>query len=364
MNTSDSVESEGYNIVTCGRLTSTTMSSPILLLLSLVILSSLTTVYGAASFISTRNINLISRHSHLKSFLFTDGYIEVLREYTITGDSSTIQKESSHSLHYRIHNRMNLSSQKAAPILILHGGPGVPSDYLYPLVDVIPYRSLIFYDQLGSGRSPGPSSLDAYSIEKSLDDLELLIKNLNLKRFHIYGQSFGGILAFEYLKRIAERSKDDDDEVRVLSVIFSSAPNNVAQVEASANAIIEKLLEEDDDMPSLAERFRLQSQCRIPEKPQSLVDAYAHAGTIWRGTDVIKEWKAEKPSDASKRMPSALIMRGEHDFVSENCIQGWKEVFNHAYVRMKVLEGCSHHGLLEFPEQYGDTVDSFFAEYD
>lgn len=360
MNTGDSVETEGWHS-TGSRLTSTTIASPILLLLSLVILSSLTTVYGAASFISPRNINLVSRHSHLKSF--TDGTIEVSRECTITGDSSSIQKESSHSLHYRIHNRMNLSSQKAAPILILHGGPGVPSDYLYPLVDVIPYRSLIFYDQLGSGRSPGPSSLDAYSIEKSLDDLELLIKKLNLRRFHLYGQSFGGILAFEYLKRIAERSKDDD-EVSVLSVIFSSSPNNVAQVEASANTIIGKLLEEDDDMSSLAERFRLQSQCRIPDKPQSLVDAYAHAGTIWRGTDVIKEWKAKKPSDGSKRMPSALVMRGEYDFVTEECVQGWKEVFNHACVRMKVLEGCSHHGLLEFPEQYGDTVDSFFAEYD
>jgi proline iminopeptidase len=360
MNTGDSIETESY-YGTGSRLTSTTMASPILLLLSLLILTSLTTVNGAASFISQRNNNIISRHSRLKSF--TDGTVDVSREYTITEDSSSLQKESSHSLHYRIHNRMNLSSQKAAPILILHGGPGVPSDYLYPLVDVIPYRSLIFYDQLGSGRSPGPSSLDAYSIEKSLDDLELLIKKLNLRRFHLYGQSFGGILAFEYLKRIAERSKDDD-EVSVLSVILSSSPNNVAQVEASANAIIEKLVEEDDDMSSLAERFRLQSQCRISEKPQPLVDAYAHAGTIWRGTDVIKEWRAEKPSDGSKRMPSLLVMRGEHDFVSEECVQGWKKVFNHAYVRMKVLEGCSHHGLLEFPEQYGETVDSFFAEYD
>lgn len=210
----------------------------------------------------------ISRHHNAAdSDSFQDGTIEVSREYTTDDSTSTSTATStttsSHSLHYRIHNQMRLSSQKSAPILILHGGPGVPSDYLYPLKNVIPYRSLVFYDQLGSGRSsPGPQSLNAYSIEKSLDDLELLIKTLGLRRFHLYGQSFGGILAFEYLKRISDRQHDDNngDRPECLSVILSSAPTIVEQVEASANSLINKLLEEDDDTSSLAERFRLQNQ--------------------------------------------------------------------------------------------------------
>jgi len=292
---------------------------------------------------------------------FQDGSIEVSREYSVIDSDS--EETSQHSLNYRIHNRMNLSSQKSAPIVVLHGGPGVPSDYLYPLKDVIPYRSIVFYDQLGSGRSPGPDIISAYSIEKSIDDLELLLKKLNLRRFHLYGQSFGGILAFEYLKRIAERKKNDD-EYKCLSVILSSSPPNVEQVEQTANKLIEKLLEEDDDQNTLAERFRENNQCRIKEKPQPLVNAYDHAGTIWRGTDVIKEWKAENPNDDASRMPSALILRGEYDFVDEECCQGWKDVFNHKFVRYKVLNDCSHHGLLENGSIYGDIVDSFFSEYD
>ena len=311
---------------------------------------------------------------------FQDGSIEVSRSYRSSTTSSnneqnddddamTSSTSSTHELHYRIHNRMNLSSQKAAPVLILHGGPGIPSDYLYPLTEVIPYRSLIFYDQLGCGRSPGPDSIDAYSIDQSIDDLELLIKKLNLRRFHLYGQSFGGILAFEYIKRMAERivNSDDDsnnDQPECLSVILSSAPYCVETVEASANKLIEDLLEEDDDTSTIAERFRLQNQCRIHDKPQPLVDAYAHSGTVWRGTDVIQGWKAEHPTDRANRMPSTMIMRGEYDFVSQECIEGWKKAFNHPYVRVKVLEGCSHHGLLENGNEYGDTVDSFFAEYD
>ena len=313
---------------------------------------------------------------------FQDGTIEVMREYESTNDnddnSQNKKQSSTHSIHYRIHNRMNLSSLKAAPILVLHGGPGVPSDYLYPLKDVIPYRSIIYYDQLGSGRSPGPMDQNAYSIESSLDDLELLIKKLNLRRFHLYGQSFGGILAFEFIKRMSEKYATGDDVLdkngeenppfECLSVVLSSSPCNVKQVENHAKELMDGLLQDDDDVSTLAERFRLQNQCRIKEKPQPLIDAYNHAGTVWRGTDVISDWKAEGPRMEdhfkSKRMPSAMIMRGEYDFVSEECIKGWKKTFNHPFVRFKVLDGCSHHGLLENGKEYGEIVNSYFAEYD
>jgi len=218
------------------------------------------------------------------------------------------------------------------------------------------------------------NTLDLHSIESSLDDLEILIKKIGLRRFHLYGQSFGGILAFEYMKRVAERhSKEKDHESsgnqsepehKCLSVILSSSPTNVTQVEIVANDLINSLLEEDNDTSTLAERFRRQNQCRTVEKPQPLVDAYAHAGTEWRGTDVIKDYVAERPGSSAARMPSALVMRGEYDFVSEECVQGWRDAFNHKFVRMKVLDGCSHHGLLEDGRVYGEIVDSFFAEYD
>ena len=124
------------------------------------------------------------------------------------------------------------------------------------------------------------------------------------------------------------------------------------------------MLEDDPDTGTIAERFRIHHQCRTQEKPQPLIDAYDHAGTIWRGTDSIKGWEAKKPLEGSSRMPSAMIMVGEHDFVSEQCVSDWKKVFNHPFVRMKVLKDCSHHGLLENGNMYGEIVDSFFSEYD
>merc|ERR1740124_756642 len=191
------------------------------------------TTHVPASFLGTHSISSI-RSSLLSavSSNYKNGSITVTR-----GKDDNLQE---YELNYRIHHPMRLSSQQAAPLLVLHGGPGVPSDYLYPLSEVIPYRSIIFFDQLGCGKSrvvdnssdekdPDPS---IFSINLSLDDLELLIKKIGLRRFHLYGQSFGGILAFEYLKRIAERKNDD---VECLSVILSSSPCDVAQVEGVAN---------------------------------------------------------------------------------------------------------------------------------
>lgn len=267
------------------------------------------------------------------------------------------------SLAYRVVRPMSLSSRQAAPIVVLHGGPSVPSDYLYPLEQAVPYRSIVFYDQIGCGRSSEPKQESSYSIDFALDDLEALLKKLGVKRYHLYGQSFGGILAFEHLKRIAEKvtGGDGDDDEGCLSAIFSSSPCSVKQVEAEASRLVEALETTGDD---LEEGFRLAHQCRLPEKPKPLVDAYAHAGTVWRGTKAIPDYVAAPPSEDAQRMKSIMVMRGEHDFVTESCVEGWKEVVNHNFVRMKVLEGCSHHGLLENPAVYGEMVDSYFSEYD
>jgi pimeloyl-ACP methyl ester carboxylesterase len=43
------------------------------------------------------------------------------------------------------------------PLLVLHGGPGVPHDYLEDLARLADGgRPVVFYDQLGCGRSDHP----------------------------------------------------------------------------------------------------------------------------------------------------------------------------------------------------------------
>ena len=59
-------------------------------------------------------------------------------------------------LSYRVFRPDSLFSEKAAPVVAIHGGPSLPSDYLEPLVDVIPNRSIVLFDQLGCGESDEP----------------------------------------------------------------------------------------------------------------------------------------------------------------------------------------------------------------
>lgn len=277
-----------------------------------------------------------------------EGIVQVAR--TLEGT------ESLFDLSYKLVRPMSLSSCKAAPIVALHGGPSVPSNYLYPLAKCVPYRSILFYDMLGCGASDQPTDLDAYSIEQAVDDLEAMLKKLSIRRFHLYGQSFGGILAYEYLKRCAERGNIHGDDEGCLSLILSSTPTDVVQVEEEAESLVGAL--------SSPEVFRETHQCRTREMPKPLADAYAAAGTVWRGTTAIKDYVAQAPVKEAAVMPSTMVMRGEHDFVTAICCKDWKEVLNSRSVRIRVLEGCSHHGLLENGAIYGEIVDSFFQEYD
>lgn len=136
----------------------------------------------------------------------------------------------------------------------------------------------------------------------------------------------------------------------------------------AADAALEaELLKEDPDLFTAAERFERRHTCRTAERPRPLADAYesaAASGSWWCGADRVRGWRAVAPSETARRMPSTMILRGEHDFVTADCADGWRDAFNHDFVRYKVLEGASHHGLLENGEAYGEIIDSYFAEYD
>src|SRR3990167_9112451 len=45
-------------------------------------------------------------------------------------------------------------TQHKIPLIVLHGGPGVPHEYLSVFKSLANERPVIFYDQLGVGRSP------------------------------------------------------------------------------------------------------------------------------------------------------------------------------------------------------------------
>jgi proline iminopeptidase len=93
-----------------------------------------------------------------------------------------------------------VGSGTKTPLLLLHGGPGVPSYYLKPLAALADDRPVVFYDQLGCGRSPAPADSSLWTIDRFVQELAVVRKALGLEKVHLYGTSWGTILALEYLK--------------------------------------------------------------------------------------------------------------------------------------------------------------------
>jgi proline-specific peptidase len=85
------------------------------------------------------------------------------------------------------------------PLLLLHGGPGAGHDYLEPLGVLGDERPVVFYDQLGCGKSEIPDDTSLWVAERFAREVQAVRDGLGLERVHLLGQSWGGWLAFEYL---------------------------------------------------------------------------------------------------------------------------------------------------------------------
>jgi proline iminopeptidase len=92
-----------------------------------------------------------------------------------------------------------VGSGTATPLLVLHGGPGVPGNYLKPLAALADERPVIFYDQLGTGRSDHPADTTLWRIDRFVDEVARVRRALDLREVHLYGHSWGTMLLVDYM---------------------------------------------------------------------------------------------------------------------------------------------------------------------
>ncbi|MBL7711734.1 MAG: alpha/beta hydrolase [Chitinophagaceae bacterium] len=91
-------------------------------------------------------------------------------------------------------------------VVAIHGGFGAEHGYL--LSAFTPFAKqyhFVLYDQRGSLRSDCADSL--ITLDKHIDDIELLRKNLHLEQLTLVTHSMGGFLAMNYIARYPGRVK-------------------------------------------------------------------------------------------------------------------------------------------------------------
>lgn len=130
---------------------------------------------------------------------------------------------------------------KKLPLIVVHGGPGLPSDYLFSLELLAGAgRRVVFYDQAGCGRSAGVGAADAALLSSSSSssspavafykgELDRLIRrDLKIEGpVHLLGHGWGGILALEYAA---------SNDANVTGVVAASTPASYSDLIAGRRA--------------------------------------------------------------------------------------------------------------------------------
>ena len=101
------------------------------------------------------------------------------------------------------------------PLLVVHGGPGGTSCGFLQYDPLTKDRRVVMFDQLGSGRSGRPRDLSLYRVERFVEELDAVRRQLKLREVHLLGHSWGGSVVAQYALTKGTRG--------VRSLILSSA---------------------------------------------------------------------------------------------------------------------------------------------
>lgn len=260
------------------------------------------------------------------------------------------------------------------PLLVLHGGPGSSHVSLRPLMDLADVRSVIFYDQLGCGKSDRPDDPALWSVDRFVRELAAVRQALQLDDVHILGHSWGTMLLFDYLLQ---------RPTGVHGVIFSSPCLSASRWVADANRYREELPADvqsvlvrceadgttgDQAYEDAAEAYMNRHVCRVDvsnAERQAAREAFGkdvyHA--MWGPSEFYPTGSLktyERVHDLNEISHAALFTCGEYDEASPASTQYYHEQVPGS--RFEVLAGCSHSPLRENPEPYLRLIRAFLRD--
>jgi proline iminopeptidase len=274
----------------------------------------------------------------------------------------------------RIWYRIVGTDRPGTPLLCLHGGPGMPHDYLDPLEDLAASRPVVFYDQLGCGRSDRPADDSLWTTGRFVEELAVVQAALGLTRPHLFGNSWGGWLALQYTL---------DRRPQLASLILSSSPPSVprwitdcAQLRAQLDQPVRDVLDRHEaggyfSCPEYLwaiTQFYRRHLCRQDPWPDCVERTFAGLGgdvylTMWGPSEFgpvtghLRDW------DITARLPEigvpALVTGGRYDEARPGHVAVLAEGLHDA--ELVIFENSSHMAFIEERGHYIQVVSDFLT---
>jgi L-proline amide hydrolase len=268
------------------------------------------------------------------------------------------------------------------PLVVLHGGPGCTHDYVDSFKGLAATgRPVVHYDQLGNGRSThlpdkGP---DFWTPRLFLDELENLLRHLKIvDRYHVLGQSWGGMLA-------AEHAVTEPKGLKAL--VIANSPASMELWVREANRLREALPPEvqatllrheragttsDPEYVKAVRVFYDRHVCRITPWPAEVARTFKaidddptvymtmNGPSEFHVVGTLKPWSIIDRLDRV-RAPTLLIS-GRYDEATPAVVQPYADRIKD--VRWEIFENSSHMPHVEETERCLKVVGDFLDRYD
>jgi proline iminopeptidase len=275
-------------------------------------------------------------------------------------------------VHGRVWYGIHDAGASGVPLLVLHGGPGAPHDYLEPLAALADDRPVIFYDQLGCGSSDRPNDPALWTVGHFVEELAQVRAALGLAKVHLLGSSWGSTLAADYL--LTRKPKG------VVSLIFSGPCLSAQRFVADQRAHLARMPEpvrtaietceangryDSPDYQEAMMAFYARHVCRLDPWPDCMnrtIEKMGHEvyGHMW-GPSEFTMTGTLKDYDCTSRLHEiaqpVLLTCGRYDEATPETTAYYKSLLPHA--EMAVIEDASHEHHLEQPEEYLRLVREF-----
>jgi len=270
-----------------------------------------------------------------------------------------------------------VGSGESVPLLTLHGGPGGGHDYLEPLNALASERPVVFFDQLGCGKSDTPDDVSLWRIDRFVDEVTAVRDALGLDRIHLLGHSWGGWLAIEYMLgapsgvvslTLASTSASIPQFVYEAGKLISELPREMAETMRRLEA------EGDFENPEFEAgmmEFYKRHLCRLDPWPDpimrslenldgNIVYETMNGPTEFTVIGNMKDWnRIEKLGEI---VSPTLITCGRYDELTPACSRTLRQGIMNS--RMHVFERSAHMAHLEETESYLQILSEFLRDFD